>query len=66
MVITLAMRIAIAWTLLSLLLTALWVVLLEVSRRFGSRPTSKPAAPAGQQLSAEAQVIYPDRSRTWN
>ena len=43
-VLTVAVRIAIAWTLLSLLLTALWVLLLEVGRRFGSRPSSKPPA----------------------
>jgi hypothetical protein len=68
MVITLAMRIAIAWTLLSLLLTALWVVVLEVRRRFGRRPTSKPPAPEEQeqQLSAEVRAIYLDRSGTWD
>ena len=43
-VFTVAVRIAIAWTLLSLLLTAFWVLLLDVRRRFGSRPSSKPPA----------------------
>ncbi len=59
-VLTLAMRIAIAWTLLSLLLTAFWVLLLEVGRRFGSRPASKPPAREEWQLSAEVWAIYAD------
>jgi hypothetical protein len=52
-VITLAMRIATAWALLSLLLTALWVVSLEVRRRSKRGPASKPAAREEQQLSLE-------------
>jgi hypothetical protein len=59
-VVTLAMRIAIAWTLLSLLVTAFWVVLLEVGRRFGNRATSRPPAREEQQLSAEIRAIYAD------
>jgi hypothetical protein len=59
-VLTLAVRIAIAWTLLSLLLTAFWVLLLEVGRRFGSRPVSKPPAREERQLSAEVRAIYAD------
>jgi len=65
-VITLAMRIAIAWTLLSLLSVALWALLLEVSRRFGSRPASRLAAREEQQLSAEIRAISADRRGTWN
>jgi hypothetical protein len=59
-VLTLAVRIAIAWTLLSLLLTAFWVLLLEVGRRFGSRPASKPPAREERRLSAEVRAIYAD------
>ena len=59
-VITLAMRIAIAWTLPSLLVTAFWAVLLEVGRRFGNRVTSKRPAREEQQLSAEVRAIYAD------
>lgn len=43
-VFTFAVRIAIAWTVLSLLLTVSWMLLLEVGRRFGSRAGSKPLA----------------------
>ena len=57
---TLAGRIAIAWTLLSLLLTACWVLLLEFARRFGTRHTSKPPAREERQLSAEVRAIYAD------
>jgi hypothetical protein len=59
-VLTLAVRIAIAWTLLSLLSTAFWVLLLEVGRRFGSRPASKPSAREERQLSADVRAIYAD------
>ncbi len=59
-VLTLALRIAIAWTLLSLLLTTLWVLLLEVGRRFGSRPGSKPSAREERRLSADVRAIYAD------
>ena len=59
-VLTLAVRIAIAWTMLSLLLTAFWVLLLEVGRRFGSRPASKRPARKERQLSAEVRAIYAD------
>jgi len=57
---TLAMWIAIAWTLLSLLSVAFWALLLEVRRRFGSTPTSKPSAREETQLSAEVRAIYAD------
>ena len=57
---TLAVRIAIAWTLLSLLLVAFWVLLLEVGRRFGTTPASKPLAREERQLSAEVRAIYAD------
>ena len=57
---TLALRIAIAWTLLSLLLTTFWVLLLEAGRRFGGRPSSKPPARQERQLSAEVMAIYAD------
>lgn len=59
-VLVLALRIAIAWTLLSLLFTAFWVLLLEVGRRFGSRPASKPFGRDKRQLSAEVIAIYGD------
>lgn len=57
---TLAVRVVVAWTLLSLLLTAFWWLLLEFGRRFGTRPTSKPSAPEERQLSAEVRAIYAD------
>ena len=57
---SLAVRIAIAWTLLSLLLTAFWCLLVELGRRFGTRPASKPPAREEQQLSAEVRAIYAD------
>ena len=57
---TLALRIAVAWTLLSLLFTAFWVLLLEVGRRFGGRPASRPPAREERQLSAEVRAIYGD------
>jgi len=57
---TLAARVAIAWTLLSLLLTALWWLLLQFGRRFGTRPASKPSAPGERRLSAEVRAIYAD------
>jgi len=56
-VLTLAMRIAIAWTLLSLLLTAFWLLLLEVGKRFASRSAPKPPAEE-RQLSAEVWASY--------
>ena len=54
----LALRIALAWTLMSLLLTAFWVLLLEVGRRFGRRPASKPRALEERRLSAQVTAIY--------
>ena len=57
---TLAVRVAVAWTLLSLLLTAFWWLLLEFGRRLGTRPASKPSAPEERQLSAEVRAIYAD------
>ena len=58
-VLTLAVRIATAWTLLSLLSVTLWVLLLEVGRRFGIKPA--PKAPCEErQLSAEMSVLYAD------
>jgi hypothetical protein len=57
---TLAGRIAIAWTLLSLLLTAVWVLLLEVGRRFWSRADSKPPACEARQRTAQIRAIYAD------
>ena len=59
-VLALALRIAAAWTLLSLLFTAFGVLLLEVGRRFGGRPASKPPAREERQLSAEVRAIYGD------
>jgi len=59
-VLTLAVRIAIAWTLLSLLSITLWVLLLEVGRRFGIKPASKPSPSEQPQLSAEMNVLYSD------
>ena len=55
---TLAARIAVAWTLLSLLITAFWWLLLEFGRRFGSRPASKPSAREERELNAEVRAIY--------
>jgi hypothetical protein len=65
-VLTLAMRIAMAWTLLSLLVTVVWCLLLEVGRRFGSRFASKPLAREEGQLSAEIRALYAefDRARS--
>lgn len=59
-ILKLALRIAIAWTLLSVLLTALWALLLEAGRRFGRGSDSKPPAPEERQLSAEVRAIYAD------
>ena len=59
---TLAVRIAIAWTLLSLLLVAFWALLLEVGRRLGTKPASKPCALEERQLSAEVRAICSDSS----
>jgi hypothetical protein len=57
---TLALRVALAWTLMSLVLTAFWVLLLEVGRRFGSRPALKPPALQERQQSAQVTAIYGD------
>ena len=62
-VLTLAVRIAIAWTLLSLLLTAVWCLLLEVGRRFGSRFASKPLAREEGQPSVDIRALYADFDR---
>jgi hypothetical protein len=63
---TLALRIAVAWTLLSLLFTAFWALLLEVGRRFPSRPPSKPPVweerPLSDQLRAVVQEDLCDRA----
>jgi hypothetical protein len=59
-VLKLATQIAIAWTLLSLLLTALWALMLEFGRRFGGRPAPRPPALEERQLSAEVRAIYAD------
>ena len=59
-ILMLATRIAIAWTLLSLLITTFWWLLLEFGRRFGSRPASKRRAQEEQQLLAEVRAIYAD------
>lgn len=57
-VLELALRIAIAWTLLSLLSLALWALLPEVGRRLGSRGASRPPALEERQPSAELRAIY--------
>lgn len=59
-VLTLAVQIAIAWTLLSLLLTAFWALLLKVGSRFGSRPRPEPVAWEERQQPAEISAIYGD------
>jgi len=59
-VLTLAVRIAIAWTLLSLLSITLWVLLLEVGRRFGIKPAPKAPPAEARQLSPEMSVLYAD------
>ena len=56
--VTLAVRIAIAWTVLSLLLATFWWLLLEVGRRFGTRSVSKHSAREERRLSAEVRAIY--------
>ena len=38
----------------------MWVLLLEVGRRFGRRPASKPAALEERKLSAQVTAIYGD------
>jgi hypothetical protein len=46
---SLAVRIAIAWTMLSLLVTAVWCLLQEVGRRFGKTATaSRRPHPSGR------------------
>ena len=57
-ILTLAVRIAIAWTLLSLLFLACWALLLAVGRRFGSRRALPPREEP--HLSAEVRAIYAD------
>jgi hypothetical protein len=57
-VLAVAARIALAWALLSLLLTALWVLLLELFRRFGKRPRLRSLA-GERQLSAGTSAAYP-------
>jgi hypothetical protein len=59
-VFALAVRIAIAWTLLSLLLTAFWALLVEVRRRFPSRPPSKSPVWEERQLSDQLQAVHED------
>ena len=59
-VLTLAVRIAIAWTLLSLLSITLWVLLLEVGRRFGTKPTSEASPSEERQPSAEMSALFAD------
>ena len=61
-VLKLALRIAIAWTVLSVLSVALWALLLEAGRRFGSRLASVPPAQEERQPSAEVRAIYADFS----
>lgn len=56
----LAVQIVLVWALLSLLLTACWVLLLTVGRRLGSRLDSKPIAREERRLSAEVRAIYGD------
>ena len=56
-VLTLALRIAIAWTLLSLLLTAFGALLVEVGRRFPSRSPSKPPVWEKRQLSDQLRAV---------
>jgi hypothetical protein len=58
-ILELALRIAIAWTLLSLLSVALWALLREFATRSG-RPASEPPAEEERQLSAEVRAIYAD------
>jgi hypothetical protein len=55
-----AVRIAAVWTLLSLLLTACWWLLLEAGRLFGSRSAAKNRARRKQQVSAEVTALYAD------
>jgi hypothetical protein len=55
----------IALTLLSLLLTAAWVLLLEVGRRFWSRADSKPPALEARQRTAtvDGEELFVRRGR---
>ena len=57
-VLALALRIAIAWTLLSLVLTTFWALLVEVARRFPSRPPSKPSVWEERQLSDQLRAVH--------
>jgi hypothetical protein len=41
-VLMLGLRVAAAWTLLSLVIVGFWVLALEVARRIGSKAVSKP------------------------
>jgi hypothetical protein len=59
-ILKLALRIATAWTLLSVLSISLWALLLEAGRRFGSGRASEPPAEEERQLSAEVRAIYAD------
>lgn len=59
-VLTLALRIAIAWTLLSLVFTTFWALLVEVGRRFPSRPPSKPPVWEERELSDQLRAVHED------
>jgi hypothetical protein len=55
-VLMIALRLAMAWLLLSLLFTAFWALLLQVGRRFGNEP----ALNASAQDRAGIRAIYGD------
>jgi hypothetical protein len=57
-VLALALRIAIAWTLLSLVFTAFRALLVEVARRFPSRPPSKARVWEERQLSDHLRAAH--------
>ena len=54
----LALPIAIAWPLLSILSIAIWALLPEIGRRLRSRSASTPPARDERQPSAEVRAIY--------
>jgi hypothetical protein len=56
----LAFRIALAWTLMSLLLTAFWLLLLELGGGLGRGRASTTPAPEPRPLSAEVRAVYGD------
>jgi hypothetical protein len=59
-VLMLALRIAIAWTLLSFLFGACWVLLLQLGGRFGNKAGPEPSECEDRELTAHLRAVYGD------